>query len=341
MILNLSNLRTGGGIQVAKGFLIEANRKKLNASIHVSSDELADFISSNTSLGFVRRPKGIFWRAIGNLYYAFNDSSWITLFGPDWSIWYSLKKHVVGYAKPHPVYGDIVYANSLNISERVLYNVKNAAVKFWFRLIPTRIFAETQDVADCVRVFVNVEVDVISNVINPLLDRESKVDLRTVSDGQLGNKPFFLYVGANYKHKNLELLIDSFLTVYGKTQEFDLILTVPKMPNKRIYPNIHFIGPVNHEYLSSLYNNCFCVIQPSILECFSATYIEALYFGKPIIACDLPFARSILGLNAVYFDPFDQESLLLRIREREIIKSKGRIDFNFNNEDRYFKIISI
>ena len=341
MILNLSNLRTGGGIQVAKGFLIEANGKKLNATIHVSSQELVEFITEYTELKFVIRPKGILWRAIGNLYYYFHDSYWLTLFGPDWAIYFRLKKHVVGYAKPHPIYGDLAYVRSLKATEKFSYVIKNAAVKIWFRFIPSKIYTETHDVAKGVRAFVSSKVYVVPNVINPLLNRDGKGDAEKIVDGRLEGKDYFLYVGANYKHKNLEFLIETFLSAYGKSDEYHLVLTVPEMSKKFVNRNVHFIGSVNHIDLSLLYQNCLCVVQPSILECFSATYIEALYFGKSIIACDLPFARSILGSNAYYFDPFDREGLLLRMREVKTKKVKGQLDFTFNNENRYTEIISL
>jgi len=51
------------------------------------------------------------------------------------------------------------------------------------------------------------------------------------------------------------------------------------------------------------------MFMPTLLECFSATYPEAMKMGIPIVTSDLPFARSICGDAAVYFDPMSPQSI--------------------------------
>jgi glycosyltransferase involved in cell wall biosynthesis len=47
---------------------------------------------------------------------------------------------------------------------------------------------------------------------------------------------------------------------------------------------------------------------PTLAECFSASYPEAMKMGKPIVTTDLGFARSICRDAALYFTPCDASS---------------------------------
>src|SRR5690606_19619774 len=69
--------------------------------------------------------------------------------------------------------------------------------------------------------------------------------------------------------------------------------------------NIINLGPVKIEEGPSLYKECDAVFLPTLLECFSASYPEAMIMEKPILTSDLSFARSICGNAALYFNPVD------------------------------------
>jgi len=58
------------------------------------------------------------------------------------------------------------------------------------------------------------------------------------------------------------------------------------------------------------------------MECFSASYPEAMFMQKPILTSDLDFAHSICGDAAVYFDPLDPVSIGRSIYELSISKEK-------------------
>ena len=62
-----------------------------------------------------------------------------------------------------------------------------------------------------------------------------------------------------------------------------------------------------------LYNSVDAIIMPSLLESFSGTHIEALYYGKTIFTSDLDFARSACKNAAYYFNPHSHEDILKTI----------------------------
>jgi len=45
------------------------------------------------------------------------------------------------------------------------------------------------------------------------------------------------------------------------------------------------------------------MFQPTLLECFSATYPEAMKMEVPIVTTDLEFARGLCGNAAIYYSP--------------------------------------
>ena len=53
---------------------------------------------------------------------------------------------------------------------------------------------------------------------------------------------------------------------------------------------------------------------PTLLESFSGTYVESMYFEKPILTSDLDFAKEICGNGAIYFNPFNTQEQLDAIK---------------------------
>ena len=69
--------------------------------------------------------------------------------------------------------------------------------------------------------------------------------------------------------------------------------------------NASILTKVPLSKLPELYRNSDICFIPSVLETFSATYVEAMATGRPIVASDLDFAHAVCQESAVYFDPRD------------------------------------
>ena len=68
---------------------------------------------------------------------------------------------------------------------------------------------------------------------------------------------------------------------------------------------INRIGRVAHEDLGPLFRGAAVVFLPSHFESFSATYVEAMHFGVPIVTSDRDFAHDVCGPAAIFADPLD------------------------------------
>ena len=87
-----------------------------------------------------------------------------------------------------------------------------------------------------------------------------------------------------------------------------------------------FLGRVQHREIKRLYQKVDAVFLPTLLESFSANYIEAMYYNIPIFTSEMDFSREVCGHYAYYFDPFDEQTavdLLMRY-----FSKRGKEDFD-------------
>ncbi|MEK7508419.1 MAG: glycosyltransferase family 1 protein [Patescibacteria group bacterium] len=131
-------------------------------------------------------------------------------------------------------------------------------------------------------------------------------------------KPYMLYVGVAYPHKNLAGLMDAFKIFYEKySKEYNLILAGPdnyfyrKLKYPRLFGGqaISYIGFVSDSELRALYKNASLYVFPSLYEGFGLPGLEALSFGLPVVAAGNSCLPEILGEAALYFDPRDPEEM--------------------------------
>jgi len=111
---------------------------------------------------------------------------------------------------------------------------------------------------------------------------------------------------------------------------YELVLTIPDNDLKKLnnYCDPKYI--VNKGYVSprdvpALYRDCDIVVSPSLLECFSALYAEAIFMKKPLIVSDFSFSREICKNAALYFDALshhDLEAQVLKIERDASLRDK-------------------
>lgn len=124
-------------------------------------------------------------------------------------------------------------------------------------------------------------------------------------------------IAAPYKHKNLEIipLVANILKFKNKLS-VKFVLTLPKDSN--IWLNILSkanelnvneliinIGPIKVSECVDFYNQSKIVFLPTLLEVFSATYLEAMAMKVPIITTDLDFAHDNCKQAALFYQPED------------------------------------
>lgn len=120
-----------------------------------------------------------------------------------------------------------------------------------------------------------------------------------------------------YPHKNIEVLVDvaTFLKKYKSSIRLNITISgdqhsgaqrlLEEIDRKGLGEYIRNIGPVSLYDVPELYREADGLILPTLLESFTATYVDAMRFGKPIFTSDLDFAKEICGDVAFYFNAED------------------------------------
>src|SRR5690606_1283167 len=116
----------------------------------------------------------------------------------------------------------------------------------------------------------------------------------------------FLLLSGYYAHKNIEILNDICEKLIKKQiQNIRFVLTLPneefnKVIKIKYRKLIYNVGPQKPVDCPKLYEECDAIFLPTLLECFSATYAEAMKMEVPIITPDMGFAHTVCGNAALY-----------------------------------------
>lgn len=133
------------------------------------------------------------------------------------------------------------------------------------------------------------------------------------------NKPFWLYVGVAYPHKNLFKLVDAW-EIFCKQHDhtYHLVLTgkknyfynqLEKYIKEKNIKDIILTDFVSDDQLPELYRNASLYVFPSLYEGFGLPPLEAMQYNLPIIASNKTCLPEILEEAAVYFNPEDPHAI--------------------------------
>ena len=75
------------------------------------------------------------------------------------------------------------------------------------------------------------------------------------------------------------------------------------------------VGPVDLANIASLYSQVDAVLAPTLLESYSATFIEAMRYQKPILTSNRDFSREICVDAAIYFEPLSTKAIVGAIQQ--------------------------
>lgn len=144
------------------------------------------------------------------------------------------------------------------------------------------------------------------------------------------DKPFLLYVGNVYPHKNLERLLEVFAQLYqtedknlqlvlvGKDDYFYKRLlaraTALNLWQPRGFSPVVFTGFVADEQLEVLFKRARAYVFPSLYEGFGLPPLEAMAKNCPVVSSNRSSLPEILGQAAVYFNPEDKIDMFNKIK---------------------------
>lgn len=342
IIVNCCGLTSAGGIQVALSFIKECiNFPENDYHIFISKLIAQQIIESDYPIRFhfyiikfssssIINPFSAI-RKLKKLEDKIKPNCVFTVFGP--SYWTPKTPHLIGYAIPHYVYPEYYKKADFSLINRYLFFLKKYFHIYFFKRNADFYYTETFDVAKRLSQLLNISENKIFTVGNTyshvfsepiinynLLPSREKREFRLIS------------ISAYYPHKNLKIINNIIPYLKKSDLKFVFILTLPgKIFNSEFdqyKDNIINLGPVPLNHCPYLYANSDALFLPTFLECFSASYPEAMKMRKPILTSDLSFAHDICGDAAEYFDPLNPEDIANKIvslatnkkRQEELIK---------------------
>ena len=182
--------------------------------------------------------------------------------------------------------------------------------RIWDRLASTRVddfIAISENVRQRIRKYYGRD----STVIYPPVEIPEIENWKTcpeyVEGLKIGN--YFLVVSRLFKHKNIDIAVGAFnklewpLVVIGDGPELNRL-------KKRAGSNIKFLGYQTDEAVRNYYAKCFAFIMPQE-EDFGITPLEAMSFGKPVLALKRGGALEYMqeGINGEFFEYPTEEVL--------------------------------
>jgi len=152
-------------------------------------------------------------------------------------------------------------------------------------------------------------------------------------------------LSAPYAHKNLELIPEVAYWLCNKFKKrVSFILTLPK--DSEVWRNIEIeaeklnvnnlvttVGVLKVNECIEYYRKSKIVFLPTLLEVFSATYLEAMAMKVPIVTTDLEFAHDNCKDAAIYYEPRNSKDAALKI--------KNLLDDNYLYEEQIKKGVKI
>jgi len=168
------------------------------------------------------------------------------------------------------------------------------------------------------------KIKVVYEGLDPIVKQESLLQ-KSILDKYQVKKPYFLYVGNAYPHKNLETLLNAFKKFISNNVNYYLVLVgkedyfferLKKQANELgIEKNVTFAGFVSDLDLPCLYQNATLYIFPSYCEGFGLPPLEAMSYGVPVAASQAASLPEVLGNAAYYFNPHKENELIESIEK--------------------------
>lgn len=332
LLINASTLSGTGVSQVAISFIYECRNFPENVyhvflsktvEAQIKTEEFKEnfkfyVIKNHPIYGF----KGFWSRCeMINLVKRIRPDCVFSVFGPSW--WTPQVPHLMGYAYPHYVYPESPIFRIMPIKELLYRRLQKNIHKYYLRKNGQYYVCETEDVSKRLSHYLHVNLNHIFTVSNSynhffstfkpgnnLLPLKDSKDFRFVS------------LCSPYLHKNLTIL-NKVIPLLKRNIEFKnikFVVTINKdaydtIFNDEVKENILNIGVLPPHLCPQLYFECDALFLPTLLECFSANYPEAMFMRKPILTSNLSFATSVCGDAALYFDPLDAYDIVEQMKK--------------------------
>ena len=333
ILVNLSNLKMGGALQVAYSFLVELLSLKSN------EHEFHVVLSKELENEFIDKEGGVFSKfkvyklqnqpayafkgkkarkELDNLENLIKPSCVFSVFGPTY--WKPKTIHVAGFAAGWTINPDSIAFDVLSFKEKIKKKFQNK-IKLKSSVSETDLFiVETEVVRQRLNKYGKVSLGNIHVVGNTYGNQyNQKIDIESFKLPPKSNENEFrlVTISANYPHKNLKILCKLVDVLKNRKVNVKFYVTLKENEYNSLFKNyddyIVNLGHVKVQDCPAVYKQCDALFLPTLLESFTASYVEAMIMELPILTSDIDFARNLCGEAALYFNPLDAKDIADKI----------------------------
>ncbi|MGY6560085.1 MAG: glycosyltransferase [Nitritalea sp.] len=328
IVINTAHQRFGGAIQVALSFIHECIKfpqheyhvwlgsgveSNLDKEIFPSNFFFYSFDFGVIKFSMIRKIQ----KSLRSTERKICPDVMISTSGP--SYYHSICPQIVGFNLPLYIYPESPFLQTLPLSKKIKLFIKKKFHFYYFKRDASAYLVQTDDVNCRVRNILGTKnVYTVTNNHSSFY-LENNLEHFSKLPSKAENEFRFLTVTSYYSHKNIEIInqIAHILHQRG-IDNIKFVLTLNDGVFRNIFSsvvNVVNVGPVRPQECPSLYQECDAMFLPTLAECFSAAYPEAMIMRKPIVTTDLGFAKSICGHAALYFAPMDPYEAISKIIE--------------------------
>lgn len=320
LLFNTSNLHVGGGVQVATSVIgeltlmptlpsglvvwasdaVDSNLRKLGYDLSV----LPGYeVANSHGLKLLNSPLARRLQVFDAVF---------TVFGPLY-VWKLAGVNITGFAQPWIIYPENELDEAMSWHQRLLSRLKFGLQTLFFRRANQLVVELDHVRAGLLRRGIGspASIHVVRNCLSTLYISPDSWQSVAVPDTGASIKLGF--VGRNYAHKNTRIfpaLIDLLHRDHGIKASIYVTFTDEEWAacDDAFRASVTNVGALFVTQCPTFYSHMDAVIFPSLLECFSATPLEAMAMEKPLFASDRPFNRDVCLGHAYYFDPLSPAS---------------------------------
>ena len=362
ILINTAHQRFGGAIQVALSFIQECRSFKTHEFVvwvgpgvrkSLKEEEFPNnFQFQHFDFGIISlRKTYLINKRLQKAEKKWQPEVVISTSGPTY--FHSQAPQIIGFNLGLYIYPESPFQRKLPFITKLKGKLKRGIHFYFFKRDADAYVVQTEDVNQRVQKALKTEEVFTATNTASQFYRERKMRLPKLPLRRHGRFRF-VTISSYYPHKNLGLIPEvlSHLKIKG-VENVDFVLTLKERDfDQHIgeHSNIFNVGPVPPEEGPGLYAECDGMFLPTLAECFSASYPEAMAMEKPIVTTDLGFARSICGEAALFFEPMNAKSAAdqiirligdVELQKNLISKGKRQLKTFDSPRDRAEKYIAL
>ncbi|RZJ76856.1 MAG: glycosyltransferase family 1 protein [Flavobacterium sp.] len=320
ILINTATTFKGGGVQVAFSFIGECRNFPEHEYHIILGEGIGNITDTNafpSNFHFYKIP----YRPAERVFSLKDQASFMkeiearvkpdcvfTTSGP--AYWRPKVPHLMGFNLPHYLYSNSPFFSMIGLVSRIKWKLKGMVIKYYTKRDADAYVVQTDDVKVRLMKWIGSNnVHTVTNTYGSQYEKETSAEA-VLLPANRQDEFRLLMLSSYYPHKNFEIINGIVALLDEQSSKIKFVVTLPddvytSIFNEETRKHVYNTGPVKPNDCPQLYSECDAVFLPTLLECFSATYAEAMKMNVPIVTTDLGFAHTVCGKAALYFTPLD------------------------------------